>query len=94
MPVPESMSGVLWFAAGGGTELHLYSEPPADAPRSPRHPCLRVSRLDLLLDRVRAVGAEVIEPPVADIPGRRRFFVIDPFGNAVEFAAFETASDG
>jgi catechol 2,3-dioxygenase-like lactoylglutathione lyase family enzyme len=89
LQVPESISGVMRFDAGAGTELHLYSEPDGAAMSTPRHPCLRVRGLSDLRERLSRSGAELIEPPVADIPARHRFFAIDPFGNAVEFAEFD-----
>ena len=88
LTVPSSVSGVLWFDAVAGTELHLYTDPEAPAVKSPRHPCLRVSGLDALRDRLRQAGVELLEPG-HEISGRTRFFAFDPFGNAVEFAEFE-----
>lgn len=88
LSVPLSVSGVLWFDAGAGTELHLYTDPDAPAVKSPRHPCLRTRDLGPLRDRLRDAGVELIEP-TQDIPGRTRFFAFDPFGNAVELAEFD-----
>ena len=81
------ISGVLWFDAGEGTELHLFTDVDETSGRSPRHPCLRVRDLASLGDRLRAAGVEILEPG-DDIPGRRRLFAFDPFGNAVELAEF------
>ena len=87
LTVPPTLEGVLWFDAGEGTELHLYTDPQASATKSPRHPCLRVTGLAELRERFRNAGVELIEP-ADDIPGRKRFFAFDPFGNALEFAEF------
>ena len=87
LTVPPTLEGVLWFDTGDGTEIHLYTDPQASAVRSPRHPCLRVTGLAELRERLRNAGAELIEP-ADDIPGRKRFFAFDPFGNALEFAEF------
>ena len=87
LAVSPTVEGVLWFDAGERTELHLYTDPQAPATRSPRHPCLRVTGLAVLRERLRDAGVELIEP-ADDIPGRKRFFAFDPFGNALEFAEF------
>ena len=88
LTVPPTLEGVLWFDAGEKTELHLYTDPQASATRWPRHPCLRVTGLAGLRERLRETGVELIEPG-DDIPGRKRFFAFDPFGNALEFAEFD-----
>jgi extradiol dioxygenase family protein len=92
-PTPASIEGVLWFDVGGDTELHLYSEPEALVGRSRRHPCLRVRDLAALNARLSANDVEVIEPAEI-IPGRRRLFAFDPFGNALEFAEFDSDQPG
>jgi catechol 2,3-dioxygenase-like lactoylglutathione lyase family enzyme len=90
LDVPESIAGVMWFDAGGKTELHLYTDPTAaKGPQSPRHPCLRVTGLESLRKRLEHAGAQLVGAPVGNIPGRQRFFTIDPFGNAVEFVEFD-----
>ena len=81
---PALLPGVIWFEAGGGTELHLYSAPDETNPESHRHQCLQVDGLDELRDRMKATGLELVEP-VGDMADRRRFFAFDPFGNAIEF---------
>jgi catechol 2,3-dioxygenase-like lactoylglutathione lyase family enzyme len=91
LDVPASVIGVLWFGAGHNTELHLFTAPPLSGPQTTRHPCLRVTGIDALVRRLGDTGADVVVPPGPDIPGRRRFFVIDPFGNVVEFAEFDVA---
>jgi predicted enzyme related to lactoylglutathione lyase len=93
LAVPVSILGVLWFDAGAGTQLHLYTDPDATLHRSPRHPALSVRELATLHDRLVANGVDVIEPP-QDLPGRRRFFAVDPFGNAVEFVEFDEPVSG
>ena len=87
LQVPETISGVLWFDAGAGTELHLFTHDD-DLPRSPRHPCLRVAGIGTLRERLARAGVELIDP-TEQIPGRRRLFAFDPFGNAIEFAEFD-----
>jgi extradiol dioxygenase family protein len=81
------LPGVLWFDAGRGTELHLYSAPDEINAESHRHPCLEVSGLEELRARMKAAGLELIEPQ-GDMADRHRFFAFDPFGNAIEFLEF------
>ena len=79
---PSTLQGRegLWFAAGDGhvhlsvdTELGLH-------PR--RHFGLRVPDLAAAVARLQAGGARFEEADV--IPGWRRIYVFDPFGNKVE----------
>ena len=81
------LPGVLWFAAGGGTELHLYSAPDELNPELHRHPCLRLTGLEEMRGRLKAAGLELVEPE-GDMADRQRFFAFDPFGNAIEFLEF------
>jgi catechol 2,3-dioxygenase-like lactoylglutathione lyase family enzyme len=84
VPEPVADRGWVWFSTrDAGIELHFIpDERPPDATRR-HHFCLQVE--DLEASRARLVGAG-IEPqePGADIPGRRRLFCRDPFGNLVE----------
>jgi catechol 2,3-dioxygenase-like lactoylglutathione lyase family enzyme len=85
---PEDVraGGGVWFAAGG-QELHVGV---ADdfAPARKAHPGLRVgsdAALDELAGALTTAGA-VVEWDER-IPGRRRFFTSDPWGNRVELLA-------
>jgi catechol 2,3-dioxygenase-like lactoylglutathione lyase family enzyme len=84
---PEELesSGGVWFV-DGGVELHLGIEPGHRAPLK-AHTAIRVANVDALATRCDAAGYK----PLFDdrYPGRRRFFVHDPFGNRLEF--FEEA---
>jgi extradiol dioxygenase family protein len=84
---PALLPGVLWFEAGRGTELHLYSAPDETNAESHRHPCLEVSGLDDIRAKMKKARLELIEP-VGDMADRRRFFAFDPFGNAIELLEF------
>jgi catechol 2,3-dioxygenase-like lactoylglutathione lyase family enzyme len=77
-------SAVAWFAAAR-IEIHLRAEDPMH-PSHAAHPGIRVTGLADLAARCEAAG----HPPQFDVryPGRRRFYVADPFGNRLEF--FET----
>ncbi len=72
--------GGCWFRAGGW-EVHLGVEVPF-APARKAHPGVLVDDLDALAQRLRAAG---VEPRWdQDLPGVRRFYAADPFGNRVE----------
>ena len=70
----------LWFGAGEG-QVHLSVEDDLHLhPR--RHFALRVEGLDRLVASLRASGVRLEE---ADpIPGWRRIYCFDPFGNKIE----------
>jgi catechol 2,3-dioxygenase-like lactoylglutathione lyase family enzyme len=79
----------IWYAVGD-QELHLFSEPAGVAanPQSRRHPCFEVDDVDALRAELEAAGVTTRDHDGA-IPGRPRFFAVDPFGNTVEFVRFE-----
>jgi catechol 2,3-dioxygenase-like lactoylglutathione lyase family enzyme len=86
---PALPAGGLWYAVGD-QELHLFAEPSGVAANdaSRRHPCFQVDDVARLRANLDGHGV-----PTRDhdgvIPGRPRFFAIDPFGNTLEFVAFE-----
>ncbi len=88
---PEALRrrGGCWFRLGGG-ELHVGVS--ADfAAASKAHPGLSLpaAELDALAVRLQAAAA-----PVAwdeSIPGLRRFYTEDPWGNRLEFLATATS---
>lgn len=85
---PESLaaSGGVWFACGA-QEVHLGIAEDS-APAAKAHPGLRVTdtaTLDELAERLRAAGA-LVEPDDR-LPGHRRFYTRDPFGNRLELLA-------
>lgn len=82
-PVTLADRGGVWFRYGG-VELHLGTEE-NDRPAGRAHPGILVGDLDELEARLRAAGYEV-EPDYL-LPGYRRFYVHDPFGNRLEFLA-------
>jgi len=80
--------GGAWFRVGA-LELHLGVEQPF-APARKAHPAFRLDdlgSLEALATRLEAAGAEVTWADPAEIPGRTRFHVSDPFGNRLEFLA-------
>jgi catechol 2,3-dioxygenase-like lactoylglutathione lyase family enzyme len=82
-PEPLAARGGCWFASGD-VQLHLGVEDDF-RPARKAHPGLRCADFDALLERVRAHGIEVRED--AAVPGTRRAFIDDPFGNRIELIA-------
>ena len=85
LPKPPGLAkrGGAWFASG---ELQLHLGVERDfKPSAKAHPALRCSDLDALTARMRAAGYEVRDDD--DVPGTRRAFVHDPFGNRIELIA-------
>ena len=77
--------GGCWFALDGA-ELHIGVEDPF-SPAQKAHPCFVVSDLAAVKIAVKAAGHVIkLDAPIA---GRDRFFTEDPFGNRLEFIAFE-----
>lgn len=80
-PAPLAARGGCWFG-GAGLQLHLGVEEPF-APARKAHPAFLVS--DLAAIRERLALAEVAIVPDESVPGVRRFYASDPFGNRLEF---------
>jgi catechol 2,3-dioxygenase-like lactoylglutathione lyase family enzyme len=82
IPKPEALRDRrgVWFAVGE-QQLHVGIEEPF-APARKAHPAFRVTGIDELAARLEAAG----HPPRwdDDLPGYRRFYVDDPFGNRIE----------
>ena len=80
-PDPLVASGGVWFGEGA-VELHLGIELDMKAPLK-AHTAIRVGKIDPIAERCDKAGHK----PLFDdrYPGRRRFFVHDPFGNRLEF---------
>jgi catechol 2,3-dioxygenase-like lactoylglutathione lyase family enzyme len=76
---PEALRGRggCWFALPDGRQLHVGVERDFAA-AAKAHPAFRVSGYDALRERL---GGEDDET----IPGLRRFYAADPFGNRLEF---------
>jgi len=84
LPKPEALRsrGGVWFACGGH-QLHVGIAEPF-APATKAHPALLIgpSELDRLAQRLVAAGFDVRWDDT--IPGTRRFFTTDPWGNRIE----------
>jgi catechol 2,3-dioxygenase-like lactoylglutathione lyase family enzyme len=82
IPKPANLAarGGVWFAAGD-RQVHLGVEDDF-RPAKKAHPALRVETLDAFRSRLADAG----HTPYDDepLPGYRRFYVSDPFGNRLE----------
>jgi catechol 2,3-dioxygenase-like lactoylglutathione lyase family enzyme len=81
-PKPPELAkrGGVWFERGD-LKVHLGVEAEF-RPALKAHPAFVVSGLEGLAARLRAAGAAVVEDDA--MPGYRRFYVTDPFGNRLE----------
>ena len=84
-PEPLRRRGGAWFAVGA-QQLHVGVQEPF-SPARKAHPALRVrgGELDALALRLAEAGAEVIWDD--ELPGVRRFYSEDPWGNRIELMA-------
>jgi catechol 2,3-dioxygenase-like lactoylglutathione lyase family enzyme len=85
-PEPLRARGGVWFALGGGGQLHIGVEDQF-APARKAHPAFRVpaGELDELVTRLEAAGERVEWDD--SLPGVRRFYTADPWGNRLELLA-------
>jgi catechol 2,3-dioxygenase-like lactoylglutathione lyase family enzyme len=82
-PEPLASRGGCWFS-NGDVVLHLGVE--ADfRPAHKAHPALVVDDLDALCEHLAAAGVDF--RPDHELPGVRRGYVDDPFGNRIELIA-------
>jgi catechol 2,3-dioxygenase-like lactoylglutathione lyase family enzyme len=88
VPKPPHLAarGGIWLQVGGA-QLHVGIEEPF-RPATKAHPAFELpgeAALDLLRERLIAQGAQTwTDEP---LPGYRRFYAADPFGNRLEFLA-------
>ncbi len=82
-PEPLRSRGGAWFALGDGRQLHIGVEE-TFAPARKAHPAFRLpsQELDELAQRLEAVGERVEWDD--SLPGFRRFYTADPWGNRLE----------
>ena len=77
-PAELAGRGGVWFGAGT-LALHLGVETPF-APARKAHPALSVTDLEAARTALADHGAS----DISHLPGLRRFYVADPFGNRIE----------
>jgi catechol 2,3-dioxygenase-like lactoylglutathione lyase family enzyme len=84
-PEPLRLRGGVWFALGA-QQLHVGVEEPF-SPARKAHPALSVARgeLDALAARLIAAGVKVVWDEA--LPGTKRFYSEDPWGNRIELLA-------
>jgi len=87
-PEPLLGRGGAWFALASGQQLHVGVEDPF-APARQAHPALAAASagdgLDQLAGDLSAAGFPVTWDD--SLPGQRRFFTEDPWGNRIELLA-------
>ena len=83
VPKPSELAkrGGAWFEIGD-VKVHLGVEQ-GFRPARKAHPAFLVSNIDAFAIRLRAADLEVRID--SDLPGFRRFYTSDPFGNRLEF---------
>jgi catechol 2,3-dioxygenase-like lactoylglutathione lyase family enzyme len=89
-PEPLRERGGVWFRVPnpGGREqqLHVGVEE-GFAPARKAHPAFGVLDYGIVRDRLLAAGAELVDDAL--LPGVRRCYVRDPWGNRIELVAVE-----
>lgn len=80
-PEPLASRGGAWFQVGP-QELHVGVETEFEPARK-AHPALAVENVDELAARLEAAGIEIRWDD--ELPGVRRFYAEDPWGNRLEF---------
>jgi catechol 2,3-dioxygenase-like lactoylglutathione lyase family enzyme len=82
LPKPNTLRrrGGVWFRCGG-QELHVGVEE-RFRPATKAHPAFRVGEFEAVRARIAEAGVEVRDDDT--IPGVRRFYVDDPWGNRIE----------
>ncbi|HEY2715722.1 MAG TPA: VOC family protein [Solirubrobacterales bacterium] len=90
-PPPLRGRGGAWFELGGH-QLHVGVEQ-GFRPARKAHPALRVApqELEPLAERLAAAGAPVSWD--TSLPGARRFYSEDPWGNRIELLAAAPTAD-
>ena len=80
---PEALKarGGMWFLAGIA-EIHLGIDPDFHPARK-GHPAFRVGDLATVTDALGVAGIATVSE--TDLPGQKRIFAEDPFGNRIEF---------
>lgn len=83
-PEPLRGRGGVWFRCGAAQQLHIGVED-GHAPARKAHPAIAATGLGVLAERLAAAGAPVAWDDA--IPGTRRFYTADPWGNRLELVA-------
>ncbi|OAT73039.1 VOC family protein [Parageobacillus thermoglucosidasius] len=80
---PEELKkrGGVWFGFGN-YQVHIGIEEPF-SPAKKAHPAFEVEKIEELKQHLIKHGMDVIEDD--NLPGAKRFYTFDPFGNRIEF---------
>ena len=83
-PPALARRGGVWFCGGDGASVQIHLGVEAEfRPARKAHPAILVEDIDGLAERLEADGHAVTWDD--ELPGQRRFFCNDPFGNRLEF---------
>ncbi|MFB9325151.1 VOC family protein [Paenibacillus aurantiacus] len=82
-PVPLRARGGAWFQCGAH-QVHIGVQKDF-VPAAKAHPAFHVRGLDQLKVRLLERGTAVIDDDARTEEGVARFYVLDPFGNRLEF---------
>lgn len=80
---PEALkkNGGVWFS-NGEVHIHIGIEEPF-IPAKKAHPAFEVTDVEEFASHLQAMGVEIQKDD--RLPGAKRFYVYDPFGNRLEF---------
>lgn len=84
-PQKLKKNGGVWFASGH-IQLHIGIEDPFNASKK-AHPAFEVEDLSALKEYL--LEREVDFKEDDNLPGAKRFYVFDPFGNRLEFLEWD-----
>jgi catechol 2,3-dioxygenase-like lactoylglutathione lyase family enzyme len=84
-PEPLRERGGVWFAIGP-QQLHVGVEAEF-APARKAHPAFAVREYEAVRSRLRAAGVEIRDDEA--IPGLKRCYATDPWGNRIELVAVD-----
>lgn len=80
-PLELKKNGGVWFS-NGHIHIHVGIEEPF-LPAKKAHPAFEVSDIEALASQITEKGASIQHDD--RLPGAKRFYVSDPFGNRLEF---------
>ena len=80
-PQELKKNGGVWFS-NGHIHIHVGIEEPF-APAKKAHPAFEVSDIEALASQITGKGVDIKYDD--RLPGAKRFYVNDPFGNRLEF---------
>lgn len=83
-PEPLRLRGGVWFACGGGHQVHIGVQHDF-VPAAKAHPAFLVRGLAGLREHLLRCGVSILDDDARAEEGVTRFYVNDPFGNRLEF---------